>query len=104
MDAGFRPRASSPGPSPASRERGVRSLTPPLPQGERGPEGEGRGGGGGAPRRPRYTVATFEDTEIELLLEAVFHHYGYDFRDYAFSSLRRRLRLLMLSEGLSTIT
>jgi len=49
-------------------------------------------------------VATFEDTEIELLLEAVFHHYGYDFRDYAFSSLRRRLRLLILSEGLSTIT
>jgi len=38
------------------------------------------------------------------LLEGVFRHYGYDFRNYAFSSLRRRVRLLMLTEGQPTIT
>ncbi|WP_438434544.1 CheR family methyltransferase [Gorillibacterium sp. sgz500922] len=32
-----------------------------------------------------------ETIEIELLLEGIFRVYGYDFRDYAFSSLRRRI-------------
>ncbi|WP_058301381.1 CheR family methyltransferase [Gorillibacterium timonense] len=32
-----------------------------------------------------------ENIEIELLLEGIFRVYGYDFRDYAFSSLRRRI-------------
>lgn len=32
-----------------------------------------------------------EDIEIELLLEAIFRKYGYDFRNYAFSSIRRRI-------------
>ena len=47
---------------------------------------------------------TLEDVEIELLLEGVFRHYGYDFRDYAPSSIRRRLRHLMASEGLASIS
>jgi chemotaxis protein methyltransferase CheR len=47
---------------------------------------------------------SLEDVEIGLLLEGVFRHYGYDFRDYAPSSVRRRLRHLMLAEQLPSIS
>jgi chemotaxis protein methyltransferase CheR len=47
---------------------------------------------------------SLEEVEIELLLEGVFRHYGYDFRDYAPSSIRRRLRHLMAVEGLASIS
>jgi chemotaxis protein methyltransferase CheR len=47
---------------------------------------------------------SLEDLEIRLLLEAVWSSYGYDFRDYALSSMRRRVRLFMEEEGLSTVT
>lgn len=33
-----------------------------------------------------------EDIEVELLLEAVFRRYGYDFRSYARASIERRVR------------
>jgi chemotaxis protein methyltransferase CheR len=45
-----------------------------------------------------------EDLELRLLLEAVWSSYGYDFRDYALSSMRRRVRFFMQDEGLSTIS
>ena len=45
-----------------------------------------------------------EDVEIELLLEGVFRHYGYDFRDYAPSSLRRRIRDRVRAEHVQTIS
>jgi chemotaxis protein methyltransferase CheR len=45
-----------------------------------------------------------EEVEIRLLLDGVFRHYGYDFRDYAPSSVRRRLRHLTLVENLGSIT
>lgn len=45
-----------------------------------------------------------EELELRLLLEAVFQFYGFDFREYALSSLRRRVRHLMRDEGLSTIS
>ena len=45
-----------------------------------------------------------EDLEIRLLLEGVWSCYGYDFRDYALTSIRRRVRFFMEEEGLSTIT
>jgi chemotaxis protein methyltransferase CheR len=45
-----------------------------------------------------------EELEIRLLLEGVWSCYGYDFRDYALSSIRRRVRFFMEEEGLSTIT
>lgn len=34
---------------------------------------------------------TIEDIELRLLLEAIFHKYHYDFRDYAMASIKRRL-------------
>lgn len=37
-------------------------------------------------------AAGLEDLEIQLLLEGVRQVYGYDFRDYASNSIRRRLR------------
>ncbi|HSO32919.1 MAG TPA: hypothetical protein VLT33_10385, partial [Labilithrix sp.] len=45
-------------------------------------------------------VSALERIEIELLLEAVYRHYGHDFRAYAFSSLRRRLKKRLDGEGL----
>jgi chemotaxis protein methyltransferase CheR len=49
----------------------------------------------------RYAgVSSLERLEIELLLEAIFRHYGHDFRSYAFSSVRRRLKRRLDAEGL----
>lgn len=47
---------------------------------------------------------TVEQLEIELLLEAVYRRYGFDFREYARASLKRRLYRRLLAEGLETIT
>jgi chemotaxis protein methyltransferase CheR len=45
-----------------------------------------------------------EAVEFELLLEGIYRQYGFDFRDYAPSSLRRRVRQRMQAEGLRTIS
>ncbi|MGH8893465.1 MAG: CheR family methyltransferase [Actinomycetes bacterium] len=45
-----------------------------------------------------------ETLEISLLLEGVFQHYGYDFRQYARASLRRRLWRRVYAERLQTIS
>jgi len=42
--------------------------------------------------------------ELDLLLEAVYRRYGYDFRDYARASLRRRVRNIMEAEGVRTMS
>ncbi len=48
--------------------------------------------------------AELEQIEIELLLEGVFRHYGFDFRSYAHASVRRRLWKRIEDEGLSSIS
>ena len=45
-----------------------------------------------------------EELEIELLLEAMFQRYGYDFRDYDRQAIRRRLYVLMRARGLVTVS
>jgi chemotaxis protein methyltransferase CheR len=45
-----------------------------------------------------------ERVEIELLLEGVYRHYGYDFRAYAYASIRRRLWKRIAAEGLRSIS
>jgi chemotaxis protein methyltransferase CheR len=45
-----------------------------------------------------------ESIETELLLEAVYRYYGYDFRDYEPSAVRRRIREGMLAGRVSTIS
>jgi chemotaxis protein methyltransferase CheR len=49
-------------------------------------------------------VDTLEDLEIDLLLEGLFRHYGYDFRQYARSSLRRRLWRRVYAESLDSLS
>ena len=52
---------------------------------------------------PGYN-AELERVEIELLLEGVFQHYGFDFRAYAYSSMRRRLWKRVESERLRNLS
>jgi chemotaxis protein methyltransferase CheR len=51
-------------------------------------------------RRP----SDVERLEMELLCEAIYRHYGADFRGYAQASLMRRLMLAIEQEGLATIS
>src|ERR671937_1755963 len=44
-----------------------------------------------------------EEIELHLLLEGVYRRYGFDFREYAPASLRRRVWRRMRAEGLATI-
>jgi len=44
-----------------------------------------------------------EDIEIILLLEGIYKQYGYDFRDYSFASMKRRIKKSVEEEGLKTI-
>ena len=48
--------------------------------------------------------AELERVEIELLLEGIFRHYGFDFRSYAYASIRRRLWKRVEAEGLKSIS
>src|SRR5512138_2273734 len=45
-----------------------------------------------------------ERLEIELLLEGIYRHYGFDFRSYAYASIRRRLWRRIVAEGLTTVS
>src|SRR5919206_5144495 len=48
--------------------------------------------------------ADVEDLELQLLLEGVFRRYGFDFREYAPASLRRRVWRRVHAEGEQTIS
>jgi chemotaxis protein methyltransferase CheR len=56
------------------------------------------------PSAPTHYDPALERIEIELLLEAVHRHYGFDFRSYAYSSLRRRVWKRIEAEGLATVS
>jgi chemotaxis protein methyltransferase CheR len=47
---------------------------------------------------------TLEDIEVQLLFDGIYRYYGYDFRNYAPSSRRRRVQNFMKSEELETIS
>jgi chemotaxis protein methyltransferase CheR len=55
-------------------------------------------------RRPAAEQLELETIELRLLLEGIYHHYGYDFREYALASLRRRIWRRVREEGLGSIT
>ena len=61
-------------------------------------------GEGSLPGPPYAYNADLEHLEIELLLEGVFRHYGFDFRAYAYASIRRRLWKRVEGEELRTIS
>ncbi len=42
--------------------------------------------------------------EVDLLLEAIYRRYGYDFRSYARASIERRIRQFMTSSGCATVS
>ena len=45
-----------------------------------------------------------ERIEIQLLLEAIYQHYGFDFRGYALGSLKRRLWRRAYAEKVETMS
>jgi chemotaxis protein methyltransferase CheR len=45
-----------------------------------------------------------EDIEIQLLLEGIYRYYGFDFRNYAMASLKRRIWNIIRAEKLTTIS
>jgi chemotaxis protein methyltransferase CheR len=45
-----------------------------------------------------------EDIEIKLLLEGIYRYYGFDFRNYALASLKRRIWNIIQAEGLTSIS
>jgi chemotaxis protein methyltransferase CheR len=53
---------------------------------------------------PQGAQGSIEEVEIDLLLEAVYRLRGYDFRDYARASLRRRIQNRLRVEKVDTIT
>ena len=44
-----------------------------------------------------------EELEIDLLLEAVYRRWGYDFRSYARASIERRIRRFLSMSGGDTV-
>src|SRR5687767_6159495 len=45
-----------------------------------------------------------ENTEIDLLLEGIYRQYGYDFREYARGSIRRRIWRRIYAEKVGTVS
>lgn len=45
-----------------------------------------------------------EEIEVPLLVEAIYRRWGYDFRDYAQGSLKRRVRHIVGLEGLPSVS
>ncbi|MEW5929372.1 MAG: protein-glutamate O-methyltransferase CheR [Gemmatimonadota bacterium] len=58
----------------------------------------------GLPTAPESYSPELERVEVEILLEGIFRHYGFDFRSYAYASLRRRLWKRIRAEGLETVS
>jgi chemotaxis protein methyltransferase CheR len=57
-----------------------------------------------ATRHERPEAHDLERIEVELLLEGIYRHYGFDFRDYAYGSIKRRLWRRVWGEGLLTLS
>ncbi|MEC4818577.1 MAG: CheR family methyltransferase, partial [Scytonema sp. PMC 1069.18] len=45
-----------------------------------------------------------EEIELQLLLEGIYRYYGFDFRNYALASLKRRIWSTIQAEGLTNIS
>ena len=56
------------------------------------------------PGPPAGYSSELERLEIELLLEAIFRQYGFDFRAYAYASIRRRLWKRVEAEQLRNLS
>jgi chemotaxis protein methyltransferase CheR len=56
------------------------------------------------PATPLSYDPELERIEIELLLEGIYRYYGFDFRSYAYASVRRRLWKRIHTEGLPSVS
>jgi chemotaxis protein methyltransferase CheR len=56
------------------------------------------------PAGPTAGQHELERIEIDILLEGIFRRYGFDFREYAPASLKRRLWRRIHAEGLTTVS
>jgi chemotaxis protein methyltransferase CheR len=74
------------------------NITPPQLAQHDEPQGPGM------PGPPAGYDPQLERLEIELLLEGVFRQYGFDFRSYAYASIRRRLWKRVEAEELSNLS
>lgn len=54
--------------------------------------------------RPHEICSPTEKIEIDLLLEGIYRQYGYDFRHYSFSSIRRRIWHRMHAEHITRVS
>jgi chemotaxis protein methyltransferase CheR len=52
-------------------------------------------------KRPQHDL---ENIEIQLLLDAIYKQYGFDFRDYAHASLKRRVWKRVMEEKLTSVS
>jgi chemotaxis protein methyltransferase CheR len=57
-----------------------------------------------SPLAEQMNQAEIENIEIDLLLDAVFRKYGYDFRSYARASVKRRIVKVMHATAIDRIT
>ena len=57
-----------------------------------------------SPINERMNQAEIENIEIDLLLDAVFRKYGYDFRSYSRASVKRRILKVMDTTKINRIT
>jgi chemotaxis protein methyltransferase CheR len=58
----------------------------------------------GLPAAPASYDSSLERVEVDLLLEGVYRHYGFDFRGYAYASLRRRIWKRIHADGLPSVS
>lgn len=56
------------------------------------------------PNTPADYPAELERVEIRLLLEGIYRYYGFDFRSYAYASIKRRIWKRTEAEGLASIS
>lgn len=54
-------------------------------------------------QRDTMNDAKIEPVEIDLLLDAIYRRYGYDFRSYARASIERRIRNFMSGAGCASV-
>ena len=57
-----------------------------------------------AAAQPNARDAAREEIEVDLLVEGIYRLYGFDFREYARSSFRRRIRSVVETERTGTIS
>jgi chemotaxis protein methyltransferase CheR len=84
---------------PAAEPPGSPAPPPPVRSRGEAASGPARAGPPSLPQRDE----DLEALEIQLLLEGVYHRYGFDFREYAPASLKRRLWRRVYAERLETV-